>query len=181
MPRMRMQQIALVFAVVGTVSQSGCATVAPSARSEDSLPATTYSYSAGRGVQDFKAPPGSVKTAVFEAMDDLKMTVVHRGRDGAVSQVDGRTSDNQTVTVTIRPQQTNMRVSCRIGWFGDQPLSRSLLERVGIRLGTLPPAAIPDQPPSAPASNPIFSRDAVPDSQILRDFAEAPYRDRVDP
>ena len=74
-----------------------------------------------------------------------------------------------------------LRVSCRIGWFGDEPLSRTLLERIGVRLGTLPPAAIPDRPPSAPASNPIFSRDAVPDSVIFRDFAEAPYRDRVNP
>jgi hypothetical protein len=74
-----------------------------------------------------------------------------------------------------------MRVSCRIGWFGDEPLSRTLLDRVGVRLGLLPPAAIPDQPPSAPAANPLFSRAAVPDSEILRDFVEAPYRHRVDP
>src|SRR5438046_2729456 len=114
MPRMRMRCLVLVFAVDGVVSQSGCATTAPRGSSESSLPTSTYSYSAGRGVQDFTAPPPAVKSAVAEAMDDLQMTVRKRGRDGAVSQVDGRTSDGQTVTVTIRPQQASMRVSCRI-------------------------------------------------------------------
>jgi hypothetical protein len=119
--------------------------------------------------------------AIAEAMDDLKFTVTKRRREGTVSQIEGRTADDRAVTITIRPQVAALRVSCRIGWFGDEPLARTFLERVGVRLGTLPPAPIPEQPPSAPASNPIFSRSAVPDSEILRDFAEAPYRQRVDP
>ena len=47
--------------------------------------------------------------------------------------------------------------------------------------GTQPPAAIPAQPPSRPASNPFFSRAAVPDEVILRDVADAPYRDSLLP
>jgi hypothetical protein len=142
---------------------------------------TSSFFSAGRGVQDFAGPPGAVVSAVAEAMDDLKFTVTKRRREGTVSQVEGRTADDRAVTITLRPRVAATRVSCRIGWFGDPPLSRTFLERVGVRLGTLPPAAIPEQPPSAPSSNPLFSRDAVPDSEILRDFAEAPYRERVDP
>jgi Protein of unknown function (DUF3568) len=178
--------MALVLSAVGLLSQSGCATMG-SIGSPRAIPAddegpsgTSYSYSAGRGIQDFGAAPSAVKPAVYEAMEDLNMTVTRRRRDGAVAQVDGRTPDDRAVTVTVRPRQGMTQVSCRIGWFGDDPLSRTLLERVGVRLGTAPPAAIPDHPPSAPASNPIFSRDAVPDSLMLRDFAEAPYRDRPD-
>jgi hypothetical protein len=178
--RVRGQRIVWGLAAAWMAAQTGCTTMAPREPSARRSPGTPYSFSAGRAVQDFAAPPAAVKTAVAEAMDDLKLTVVRRSRDGAVSQVDGRTPDQRTVTVTTRPQQAFMRVSCRIGWFGDEPLSRTLLERIGVRLGTLPPEAIPEHPPSAPASNPIFSRDAVPDEVILRDFAEAPYRERVD-
>jgi hypothetical protein len=113
-------------------------------------------------------------------MDDLGMTVTNRRHDGAASQVLGRTSDDQAVVVTIRPRQGRMQVGCRIGWFGDDPLSRTLLQRVAVRLGTAPPAAIPEKPPSAPTPNPIFSRDAIPNSVMLRDRADNPYADRPD-
>jgi len=177
---MRIEHLALVVAAVGVLPLVGCATTKPGLSGEVSPPSDQYSYFTGRGVQDFALPPVAVKAAVYEAMEDLKMTVTHRGRDGVVSQIDGRTSDDRSVTITIRPQQGVTHVGCRIGWFGDDPLSKTLLERVGIRLGTLPPAAIPEKPPSSPASNPFFSRDAVPDSVMLKEFADAPYRDRPD-
>jgi hypothetical protein len=142
---------------------------------------SSMSFSAGRATQDFVLPVLPVANAVAEAMDDLKMTSIQRGRDGTVSKIDGKTPDNRPVTVTIRHHNGTSHVSCRIGWFGDEPLSKALLERTGIRLGTLPPAAIPENPPSRPGSNPIFSRDAIPDAEMFRDIAEAPYRDRLVP
>jgi Protein of unknown function (DUF3568) len=157
---------------------SGCATVSTKVQNE---PSADLSYSTGRAIQEFSFPPGPVGDAIVEAMADLKMTVVRRARDGAVFRIDAKTEDNRGVLVTLRPHQGALRVSCRIGWFGDEPLSKALLERTGIRLGTLPPAAIPEKPPSQPASNPFFSRSAVPDADYLRDFADAPYRDRPIP
>ena len=183
---MRIERAGWVIAAAGFLSQFGCASmgtiVGPHAKPPEAstLGGTGYSYSVGQGLQEFAAPPAEVKPAVHEAMKDLSMTIMHRRRDGAVAQIDGRTPDNRTITVTVRPKQGRTQVSCRIGWFGDDPLSRTLLERVGIRLGTAPPSAIPEDPPSAPASNPIFSREAIPDSIMLRDFADAPYRDRPD-
>ncbi len=116
-----------------------------------------------------------------EAMEDLKMTSIERGRSGAVFKISATTAENRSVLVTMRPHQGLTRLGCRIGLFGDEPLSRALMERTGIRLGILPPAPIPEHPPTKPGSNPIFSRDAVPDEVFLRDVAEAPYRDRVIP
>jgi hypothetical protein len=156
----------------------GCATVAPSVVSKSGLEA---SYSGGRAVQEFALPASAVRSAVTDAMDDLKMTAIESGRSGAVYKFDGKTADNRPVLVTVRPHDGQTRVSCRIGWLGDEPLSRALLERTGIRLGTLPPAAIPENPPSAPAPNPILSRLAPPDEDTLRNIAEAPYRDRAVP
>jgi hypothetical protein len=180
---MRARRIALGLLVVSSAWPIGCATVTPKAApiidGTDGGPGS--SYSAGRATEDFNKPAVPVGNAVAEAMDDLKMTSIERGRDGTVYKIDGKTPDNRSVTVTIRHYKGISRVSCRIGWFGDEPLSKALLERTGVRLGTLPPAAIPDNPPSSPGSNPIFSRDAIPDSVMLRDIAEAPYRDRLIP
>ncbi len=174
---MRVRLMAVAILAGGLVT-SGCATVAPQVKTEGNLES---SYSAGRAVQDFSLAAGPVGDAMVEAMGDLQMTSIKRERDGAVYRIDAKTADNRIVQVTLRPHQTKTRVSCRIGWFGDQVLAKSLLERTGIRLGTLPPAPIPDKPPSAPASNPFFSRQAVPDGEFLRDVAEAPYRDRPMP
>ena len=177
---MRFDHLRLIIGVVTGCTLSGCATIKVEPDRDANPPVDLYSFSSGRGSQEFSLPPVAVRAAVYEAMEDLNMTVLHRGREGAVSQTDGRTSDGRSVTITIRPQHGMTHVGCRIGLFGDDPLSKTLMERVGIRLGPLPPDAIPDKPPSSPASNPFFSRDAVPDSVLLRDIAEAPYRNRPD-
>lgn len=121
---------------------------------------------------------GAAANAVVEAMDDLSMTSVKRGSDGAVYKIDARSADDRGVTVTVRPHQNAARVCCRVGWLGDERLSRTVLERVGIRLGTLPPAPIPEKPPTAAPTN-LFSRTGPPDIEFLRDLSEAPYHDRV--
>ena len=89
-----------------------------------------------------------------------------------------QTEDNRSVLVTVRPHQDQSRVGCRVGWFGDEPLSKAILERIGIRLELLPPAPIPDKPPSSPAPNPFLLRDEALKDGMVRDMIEAPYRDR---
>ncbi len=175
---MAAQRIALAGALILGLWQAGCATVAPTLERESSLSA---SYGGGRATQDFAVPPERVTAVVQEAMQDLNISSVGRGRDGSVYKVDGKTEDNRSVLVTLRPNQGQTRVGCRIGWFGDEPLSKALLERIGIRLGTLPPAAIPEKPPSRPQGNPLLKLIAPPDEDMIRNAAEAPFRDRVIP
>jgi hypothetical protein len=175
---MRAQGIGSGLLAAIAIAHSGCATVAPS---PERLLSTETTYGVGRAIQDFALPPGKVGEAISEAMTDLKMTAIEPGRDGAVYKIQAKTADHRSVMITMRPHQGQTRVACRIGLFGDELMSKALLERTGIRLGTLPPAAIPNEVPSSPGSNPFFSRDAVSDDQMLRDVAEAPYRDRVIP
>ena len=176
---MNVRRIAWGLVLSGPLAHIGCATTSP--RLERVVNAGETSYSGGRAIQDFALPPTKVGSAVTEAMTDLRMTAIEPGRNGAVYKVQAKTEDNRTVMVTLRPHQTQTRMSCRIGLFGDEPLARALLERTGIRLGILPPAPIPDHVPSSPGSNPFFSKSAVPDQEMLRDVMEAPYRDRVVP
>jgi len=157
----------------------GCATTAPITHTAEST--SEFSYSAGRGVQDIAAPPGAVVPAVLASLTDLQMTEVEPSRDGVVTRVEARTRDGRAVSVTIRPRAGAAQVGARIGWFGDEALSKALLERVGVRAGTRDPEAIPDEPPSTPSGNPYFSRDAISNEVMLRDLADAPYHDRVIP
>ncbi len=175
---MRPRSILIGLTVACGSVEVGCATIAPV---PERLLTADSSYAVGRAAQDFAFPVNKVGLAITEAMTDLKMTSVEPSRDGAAYKIEATTADSRNVLVTLRSQKSHTRVSCRIGRFGDEPLSRALLERAGVRLGTLPAAAIPDQVPSKPGSNPYFSRDAVSNEEMLKDVAEAPYRDRVVP
>ncbi len=187
---MRIASLARLSTAAAMLGLAGCAMTPPGPSGKgaaasktaatDDRPAPSPRYSTGRAVQDFKFPSGTVASAVLEAMDDLHMTVTRRSQEGVASQVQGRTGDGRMVTVTLRPDKPITRVSCRIGWFGDEPMSRTLLRRVAVRLGVLPPEPVPDQIPSEPASNPYFSRNAVSNAEMMRDFYEAPYRTRPD-
>ncbi len=158
---------------------TGCATTSPMIDPIES--ATEFTYSTGRGVQDFPAPLSAVGPAVLSALGDLQMDGVRQAHDGAVARFEARTTDDRAITVTVRSRPGSTQVGARIGWFGDEALSRALLERVGVRVGTRSPEAIPDAPPSTPSGNPFFSRSAIPDEVMLRDLADSPYHDRVVP
>ena len=172
----RMAQAAAAFACL---ISAGCMTVGPVTgpmRGENG-----FSFVAGRATQDFAYPPATLHAAVVAAMNDLRIDAVKQTNDAGAIIFNGTTADGRRVSVTVRPNQGMSHVSTRIGWFGDEPLSKALIDRIGIRLGTLPPAAIPVEPPSSPSGNPFFSKDAIPDSQMLRDQADAMYNDTTVP
>lgn len=188
---MPMRRPPLVVLAAGILfSCGGCALTSRGPRAEpepeapaptpDGRPDLTVRYSTGRALQDFPFPVSAVSSAVLEAMEDLHIAVKRRGHDGAVLQIEGRTPDRRSVVVTLRIEKPVTHLGCRVGWFGDEPYSRALLRRVAVRLGMLPPEAIPEVIPSEPSPNPYFSRDAVSDEEMMRDFVEAPYRSRPD-
>lgn len=172
-----MRRIELWAAVLVGVCPLGCSTVAPVVGSYATVSPSGFSYAAGRGSQEFAFPPAAVHQAVLDSMSDLRITSVKEIHDAGAVIFEGTTADDRSAHVTLRPNQAKSRLTVRMGWFGDEPLSRALMDRVGIRLGALPPEAIPDKVPSSPSSNPFFSRDAVPDEIMLRDQAEARYHD----
>jgi hypothetical protein len=174
-----LHRCAWVTALGVSLLAAGCATVPHAAVPDGAF--SEFSFSAGRGTQLFAAPPQQVIAALDQALGDLELRPIQHARDGTVVRIEAKTKDNRRVAATIRAYAGTSQVAVRIGRFGDEPLSRSILDRVDIRLGSRDPEAIPGTPPSVPAHNPFFSRDAVPDSDMLRDFVEAPFRDRVIP
>lgn len=174
MRRIALLSTALCFGTAG----SGCQTLGPaslSALSQDAV--TGYTYSGGRAVQSFALPPKDVEPAALAAMDDLRIHSIRRTSEEGTIVLEGTTPDNRRASMTIHPQNAGARVSTRLGIFGDEPLSRALMDRMSVRLGTLPPTAVSvDPPPSEPGKNPYFSRAAVSDSEMLKDQADAHFR-----
>ncbi len=157
---------------------AGC--TIPGPRFEPTPTLEKPAFGAGRGVGELARPPAEVLGVLGDALQDLKITETSRARDGLDFRINARTEDDRSVQVTVKPQKGNTRVACRVGWFGDEPLSLAVIERIGVRLGTRPPAAIPETPPSRPAPNPFFAKGA-PDDEMIRNFADAPYRGQVVP
>ena len=184
-----MRRIALTTAALLAASAaSGCHTTSPSTLSASNQnptssavadPESTFSYAAGRAIQTFPQSTATLQPIVLSALEDLRIHSVTLTREVGAVVFKGTTASAARASVTLRPTPDGSRLSARIGLFGDEPLSRALMDRVGIRLGSLPPSAIPAEPPSEPDKNPYFSRDAVPDSEMLKDQAEAPYRSGV--
>jgi len=172
-----MRRIGLsALALTLTCLAAGCATVGPGVAGSLSPRGTGFNYAAGRATQTFAYPVATVQPAVVAALDDLRIQAVREVNDGNAIVFEGTTADDRRAALTLRPHPAGTRLSARVGWFGDEPLSRALMDRVGVRLGTLPPTAIPTEPPSTPGTNPYFSRSAVPDSVMLKDQAEARLR-----
>jgi hypothetical protein len=134
---------------------------------------------AGSETETFPVPGVEVEKAVEQAMNDLAMTVKvgPRAEQNGVVHLWGRAKDARTVRVDVAGGARSSAVTVVIGKYGDPPLSRALLDRIGIRLGARPPEPIPDRVDSEPAGNPFVNREAVPDSVILRDQSQAGYRD----
>lgn len=191
-----MRRIALtVTALFAATASSGCVNPRPFSSMVQAVEPPTgkagekqtgaegmgYSYFGGRAVQTFGQMPATVQPALVSALDDLRIQNVRQITDGGAVIFEGTTADNRKASVTLRPHASGTRLSARIGLFGDELLSRAVMDRVGVRLGTLPPTAIPAEPPSQPASNPYFSKSAIPDSEMLKDHAEAYYRDSPSP
>lgn len=139
------------------------------------------SFEEGWGAQGFAYPPEKVRDTAREAMSDMQMHTVHKSRAEPSSLLlDGQAHDGRHVRIVVRPSGVGSLVTVRVGRLGDEALSRAVLERIGVRLGTLPPAAIPEEPPTSPRRS-FFSKNAVPDSEMLREQSIAGYRDTISP
>ena len=172
-----MRRIAIWAAVLfAGAALSGCSTVSPVAA--PALAVTGFSYSVGRGTQDFAAPTDKAQAAVLGAMDDLRIHSVHQTHEPGAVFFEGTTADDRRAIVTVRPYGGGTRLTTRIGLLGDEPLSRALMDRTGIRLGTLPPAPIPEKVPSKPGS--ILSTEG-PDPAWLHEQAEERFYDKTKP
>lgn len=154
-----------------------------------------------RSGEVFPGGPEQVAEACREAMTDLAIqrddspkvdpAVERAGGDPTSAHATparpltlaGKAADGRAVRVELRPMGASTLASVSVGRNGDVPYARALLDRVGLRLGTKPPDPLNEAPTSPPPTfnTPLFSRKAVPDSEMLRDQIGSMYRDSPAP
>jgi hypothetical protein len=165
-------------AICASMASGGCMSLGPLGPEPHK---TGYSYEAAWASQTFPVATEPALGAALEGMADLQMRSIHQSKyEKTAILLDGQAHDGRHVRVVIRPVGEASQVSTRVGRFGDEALSKAVLERIGVRLGTVPPTPIPDEPPTSGTRLP-FSKLAVPDAIMLREQADAGYRDSTSP
>lgn len=79
--------------------------------------------------------------AAQAAMDDLDLTIVSRQRGEVSAKLVARGADNRRVTVSLERQMGDLtEIRVRVGIFGEESLSRLVLDKIRQRLRLRPEA-----------------------------------------
>lgn len=158
-------RLAGIWAIVGGLA--GCSTTGPFGREALKLPAGP-TYVGGRGFQVYPVSPEIVPN-VKAAMAEVAIRGIVESRDPSnLIILEGRTAADRKARVTIQVAGLGATVSVKVGLVGDEPLTRSLLDRIGARQGLMPPPTA-EEAPAAGTPGSILSKTAVPDAIMLRD------------
>ena len=144
--------------LLATTMLAGCSSMGPLARQNVAGPVGP-SFVSGKGVQMFAASP-TVITDVKDAMTDVGIHSIHQVREPDNTDVlEGTTADNRRAQVAIQPRGTRMVVTTKIGWRGDEALSRAdagsnqhpsgKVARVGGLDRSRPSSPLPSRPSTA--------------------------------
>ena len=165
-----MRRIALGVLAFGALAAfgTGCLAVKPPLRPDPG--ATGFAVCGPYVVQRFLYPMPLVERAAIEAMSDMKISNVHRKPKTDGICFVGSMYDGRYVWYTIEADGPNTIATVEIDLYGDEPLSKILLDRTGIRLATLPQSI-----------NPPFDPRAITDSithrgQDVEGYRGAPLR-----
>jgi hypothetical protein len=148
----------LLLLAATALCNSGCVFVAAGAAAGGAT--AGYLYYRGRLYRDFPANLNDAAAAVRLALVDLKFPITSDSLDGGKIDLKSRTADGskihinlETVTSRIPAEGTVTRVSIRVGNFGDDDLTKKLLDQIGFHL-VVPPSK---EGPPPPAAVPVFA------------------------
>jgi Protein of unknown function (DUF3568) len=127
-----------------------------------------YSYQNGKLFRDYPGDFAQAHAAVLTAMGEMGLVLLsHEQGDAGKETISTRTTDNAPVkiylTTGVSPVPSDgavTRIAVRVGVFGNDDVSRRILDQIGKHLAApLPPAFVPSQPsagigPLQPVSGP---------------------------
>ena len=145
---------------------AGCSSTGPFAREKLAIKAGTQ-YVGGRGYAMYPTTEHIVEnikaTLAAMGMTNVRPVPEPSGTLG----FEATTADRRTARVTLQTTGIRSTVAMKVGWVGDEPLTRSFLDQLQERQGALPASALPDEP-EAEETPRRFARDGVPSSVMLR-------------
>ncbi len=152
----------LVVAALALI-HGGCLVLAAGAAAGGAA-AVGYAVWKGRMYRDYYAAMPDTQAAVVAALADLQFPVANQATVDGETYVESLTADRTKVKIYLDPVPGRVpadgpvtRVSIRVGTFGDEDLTRRLLDQIGYRLAPTAqsgpirpvPAPLPPTPPPA--------------------------------
>ncbi|HKX45209.1 MAG TPA: DUF3568 family protein [Planctomycetota bacterium] len=127
---------ACVLIAATLVSASGCTTAGVLLAAGAAAGAVTVAYVEGDLETHLDASPVQIAAATEKAFEDLELTRL----ESDVTELDGRieaeSSEGKSVVVQLESlEDGRTKISIRVGHFGDEGLSRQVLERIREHLG----------------------------------------------
>lgn len=139
-------------AAAGAVALSGCQAVSQLPglyRAAGNLPGIAptmlaYTYYQGQASQVYQFNVPQVHNSLRQALADLGFRKVEEHPDGNGIVLKARTPDGRIAKMTVSPRNAltlfTIWVACP---FGDEPLSKAVIDRIAINLGSLPRQLVP--------------------------------------
>jgi hypothetical protein len=152
-------RFALLAVGLLALASSGCLVIAAGAASGA---AVGYFYYRGEICKYYSAGPEATFAATRAALLDLNMPILREENNGARGSIEATTAQNEKVHVSLHQDTDNgpapmTRVGVRVGTFGNEEISATLLGQIEARLsypgsGRLVPQAAPTLGPIQPVS-----------------------------
>lgn len=124
------------FAMAGAavlVATSGCVVLAVGAAG--AAGAGTVAYLRGELDTTLAGDVAALSGATTRALDELRIAKINEDRTAVDAAIRGRTGQDRKVDIRLNRATDNLtRVRIRVGVFGDEELSRLLLEKIKAKL-----------------------------------------------
>ena len=160
---------------------SGCSTTNYFGREKLALSAAPK-FVGGRGYAMYATTPNLTEN-IKQTMTELGMNAIHPVPEpNGGSGLEATSADHRNVRVSIHSTGVRSTIGIKVGWLGDEPLSRSFLDQLENLQGKLPESALPDpEVEKAGMFSSRFAREAVPDNIMIRNQLDSSFNPSIAP
>lgn len=129
-PTLRTRVLAVVLLLAPVLATSGCLAVAAGAAG-----AGTVAYIRGELNASLGHPIDAVDRASNRASEQLRFAKINETADAFTRIITLRTAEDKKIEIKLtRTSDSLTQVRIRVGLFGDEPLSRALLDKIQANL-----------------------------------------------